>query len=82
MTKEVLISIVPQKVMWEQSHDLHAYTSVLGKSGRIYLQRFLKCTLQLRDVDTKVSFVVEHFHHLLIVDICWQWCWWCPIHNI
>jgi len=41
-----------------------------GKSGRIYLQSFLKCTLQLKDVDTKVSFAVEHFRHLLIVDIC------------
>jgi len=30
-TEEVLMSTVPQKVMWEQSHDLHADTSVLRK---------------------------------------------------
>jgi len=30
-TEEVLISTVPQKVMWEQSHNLHADTSVLRK---------------------------------------------------
>jgi len=31
MTTEVLISTASQKVMWEQSHDLHADTSVLRK---------------------------------------------------
>jgi hypothetical protein len=36
----------------------------------IYLQTLLKCTLQLRNVDTEVSLDVEHFHHALIVDIC------------